>query len=397
MANNTSFLCAIILFSTIVFLTNSSTAMTTFNVQLYGARGDGKTDSTKPFLTAWTLACGSEAQSMVYIPRGTYLVRNLVFWGPCKNIITFKIDGKLVAPKNYWSIGNSGYWILFAKVNRILVYGGTIDAKGAGYWSCRKKGGHCPQGARSISFSWCNNVLLSGLTSLNSQNLHVTVHHSSNVRIQNIRIRAPSRSPNTDGIIVQSSSGVTISGAVIGTGDDCIALNQGSVNIYIERVLCGPGHGISIGSLGDHADEEGVNNVTVTNSVFTKTRNGVRIKSWARPSTGFVRNVEFRNLVMRNVGNPLIIDQNYCPSGKGCPNQVNNRSSGVKISGVTFANIKGTSTTPIAMKLDCSGSHHCTEITLKNIKLTYMKGATTSYCKNAHGGASGVVVPMNCM
>ncbi|KAF2605553.1 hypothetical protein F2Q70_00024563 [Brassica cretica] len=367
--------------------------MTTFNVQRYGARGDGKTDSTKPFLTAWTLACGSEAQSMVYIPRGTYLVRNLVFWGPCKNIITFKIDGKLVAPKNYWSIGNSGYWILFAKVNRILVYGGTIDAKGAGYWSCRKKGGHCPQGARSISFSWCNNVLLSGLTSLNSQNLHVTVHHSSNVRIQNIRIRAPSRSPNTDGIIVQSSSGVTISGGVIGTGDDCIALNQGSVNIYIDRVLCGPGHGISIGSLGDHADEEGVNNVTVTNSVFTKTRNGVRIKSWARPSTGFVRNVEFRNLVMRNVGNPLIIDQNYCPSGKGCPNQ----SSGVKISGVTFANIKGTSTTPIAMKLDCSGSHHCTEITLKNIKLTYMKGATTSYCKNAHGGASGVVVPMNCM
>ena len=97
---------------------------------------------------------------------------------------------------------------------------------------------------QSISFSWCNNVLLSGLTSLNSQNLHVTVHHSSNVRIQNIRIRAPSRSPNTDGIIVQSSSGVTISGAVIVTGDDCIALNQGSVNIYIERVLCGPGHGI---------------------------------------------------------------------------------------------------------------------------------------------------------
>ncbi|CAN7007567.1 unnamed protein product, partial [Brassica oleracea var. botrytis] len=85
---------------------------------------------------------------MVYIPRGTYLVRNLVFWGPCKNIITFKIDGTLVAPSNYWSIGNSGYWILFSKVNRISVYRGTIDARRAGYWSCRKKGGHCPQGAR---------------------------------------------------------------------------------------------------------------------------------------------------------------------------------------------------------------------------------------------------------
>ncbi|KAG2326160.1 hypothetical protein Bca52824_008888 [Brassica carinata] len=307
MASNKSFPCAIILFSSIVFLINSSNAMPPFNVQRYGARGYGKTDSTEPFLTAWSLPCGSEAQAMVYIPHGTYLV------------------------------------------NRILVYGGTIDAKGAGYWSCRKKGGHCPQ--------VCNNVLLSGLTSLNSQTIHVTVHHSSNVRIQNIRTRAPSSSPNTDGI----------SGGIIGTGDDCIALNQGSVNIWIERVHCGPGHGISIGSLGDHADEEGVKNVTVTNSVFTKTRNGVRIKSWARPSSGFVRNVVFRNLVMRNVDKWSDICKH-----------------------------KGTSRTPIAVKLDCSGSHHCTGIRLKNINLTYMKGSTTSFCKNAHGRASGVVVPMNC-
>uniref|UniRef100_A0A1J3JIK4 Polygalacturonase n=1 Tax=Noccaea caerulescens TaxID=107243 RepID=A0A1J3JIK4_NOCCA len=392
MANNISFPCAIILFS-IVFLINSSNAMRSFNVQRYGARGDGRTDSTKPFLTAWSLACSSRARAMVYIPRGTYLVRNLAFWGPCKNIITFKIDGKLVAPKDNWSIGNSGYWILFAKVNRILVYGGTIDARGASHWSCRKKGGHCPQGARSISFSWCNNVILHGLTSLRSQNIHVAVHRSTNIRIQNIRIRAPSGSPNTDGIHVQSSSGVTISGGTIATGDDCVALSQGSRNIWIERVNCGPGHGISIGSLGEYANEEGVENVTVRSSVFTKTQNGVRIKTWARPSRGFVRNVVFRNLIMNNVENPVIIDQNYCPNGSGCPRQ----SSGVKISGVTFANIKGTSTTPIGMKLDCSGSNHCTGIRLHNIKLTYMRRSSASYCRNAHGRASGVMVPRNCM
>ncbi|KAL0720584.1 hypothetical protein Bca4012_035183 [Brassica carinata] len=334
--------------------------MPSFNVKRYGARGDGRTDATEPFLTAWSLACESRARAMVYIPRGTYLVRNLVFWGPCKNIITFKIDGKLVAPANYWSIGSSGYWILFAKVNRISVYGGILDARGSGYWSCRKKGGHCPQGARSISFSWCNNVLLSGLTSLYSQTIH-------------------------------ASSGVTISGGVIGTGDDCIALNQGSKNIWIERLNCGPGHGISIGSLGEYANEEGVQNVTVTSSTFTRTQNGVRIKTWARPSNGFVKNVYFRNLVMRNVQNPVIIDQDYCPNGKGCPNQ----SSGVKISGVTYSNIKGTSITPIAMRLECSGSHHCTGITLKNINLKYMRRSSASYCKNAHGRASGVMIPRN--
>ncbi|CAA7050529.1 unnamed protein product [Microthlaspi erraticum] len=369
--------------------------MRSFNVQRYGARGDGRTDSTKPFLTAWSLACGSRARAMVYIPRGTYLVRNLAFWGPCKNIIIFKIDGKLVAPKDNWSIGNSGYWILFAKVNRILVYGGTIDARGASHWSCRKKGGHCPQGARSMGLTGLTAaVAVAGVCGCGSlRKREFAIKSCLYDWIQNIRIRAPSGSPNTDGILVQSSSGVTISGGIIATGDDCIALNQGSRNIWIERVKCGPGHGISIGSLGEYANEEGVDNVTVTSSVFTKTQNGVRIKTWARPSGGYVRNVEFRNLIMRNVNNPVIIDQNYCPNGSGCPRQ----SSGVKISGVTFANIKGTSTTPIGMKLDCSGSNHCTGIRLHNIKLTYMRRSSSSYCRNAHGRASGVMVPNNCM
>lgn len=78
----------------------------------------------------------------------------------------------------------------------------------------------------------------------------------------------------------------------------------------------------SIGSLARDYNEDGVQNVTLTNSVFTGSDNGLRIKSWARPSTAFVTNVNFRNIVMRNVENPIIIDQNYCPNNQGCPKQV---------------------------------------------------------------------------
>lgn len=79
----------------------------------------------------------------------------------------------------------------------------------------------------------------------------------------------------------------------------------------------------SIGSLGKELNEDGVENVTLTNSVFTGSDNGVRIKSWARPSRSFVRNVFFQNIIMRNVKNPIVIDQNYCPNNQGCPNKVN--------------------------------------------------------------------------
>ena len=68
--------------------------------------------------------------------------------------------------------------------------------------------------------------------------------------------------------------------------------------------------------------ETGVKNVTVKTATFTGTQNGLRIKSWGRPSNGFARNILFQHAVMMNVQNPIVIDQNYCPSNKGCPGQV---------------------------------------------------------------------------
>lgn len=74
--------------------------------------------------------------------------------------------------------------------------------------------------------------------------------------------------------------------------------------------------------MGREYNEAGVENVTLINSVFTGSDNGLRIKSWARPSTGFVKKILFQNIVMKNVENPIIIDQNYCPNNLNCPGQV---------------------------------------------------------------------------
>lgn len=78
----------------------------------------------------------------------------------------------------------------------------------------------------------------------------------------------------------------------------------------------------SIGSLGWDAQEAGVQNVTLKTATFTGTENGVRVKTWARPSNGFVRDVLFQHVVIVNVQNPIIIDQDYCPNHENCPNKV---------------------------------------------------------------------------
>ncbi|CAI9108294.1 OLC1v1007863C1 [Oldenlandia corymbosa var. corymbosa] len=380
----------LISFSTFFIVTTNAA---TFNVMSYGAKPDGRSDSTQPFLKAWSSACRSVQPATMYVPRGRYLIKAAVFQGPCRSRINVHIDGTLVAPENYWHLGNSGYWLLFIKVNRLSVIGGILDAKGTAYWNCRRRGGNCPVAARSITFNWVNNGLISGLTSINSQLMHVVVNSCNNVRVQNVKIIAPAESPNTDGIHVQGSNSVTIYNNIIKTGDDCISIGPGTRNLWMEKIKCGPGHGVSIGSLARGFKEDGVANVTLINSEFSGSDNGLRIKSWARPSTAFVTNIKFRNIIMNNVANPIIIDQNYCPNNQGCPRQ----TSGVKINQITYHNIRGTSTTLHAVKFDCSPSNPCRGIIMQDIRLTHLKRKAKSYCKNIRGTTRGVIWHENCL
>ncbi|MCD7454257.1 hypothetical protein HAX54_024140 [Datura stramonium] len=130
----------------------------------------------------------------------------------------------------------------------------------------------------------------------------------------------------------------TIQHSIIQTGDDCISIGPGSMNMWIQKIGCGPGHGISIGSLANSLNEAGVQNITVANSVFTKTQNGVRVKSWARPSDGYARTLMFRNLVMKILAILSWLIK-LCPDNS-CPHQ----NSGVKVveTGIQY---KGTSST----------------------------------------------------
>ena len=97
---------------------------------------------------------------------------------------------------------------------------------------------------QSLGFYNSNKVLVSGLSSLNSQFFNINLDGCQNTRLEGVKISAPENSPNTDGIHVQSSSGITITNSHIGTGDDCISLGPGCSNMWVENINCGPGHGI---------------------------------------------------------------------------------------------------------------------------------------------------------
>ena len=97
---------------------------------------------------------------------------------------------------------------------------------------------------QTLGFSNSNNIKVVGLTSLNSQMFHIVINGCNNVKMQGVKVSASGNSPNTDGIHVQMSTGVTILNSKIGTGDDCVSIGPGTNSLWIEDIACGPGHGI---------------------------------------------------------------------------------------------------------------------------------------------------------
>jgi len=172
-----------------------------------------------------------------------------------------------------------------------------------------------------------------------------------------------------------------------------MSIENGTHNLHVSKVVCGPGHGISIGSLGDDNSRAEVSGITIDSVQLHGATNGARIKTY-QGGSGYAKDITFQNMAMYGVKNPIIIDQNYCDKAKPCVEQ----RSAVQISNVVFKNIRGTTITKHAIKMNCSKNVPCQGITLKNIdlKMKAGKGNTESTCQNAKWRKSGTVVPQPC-
>lgn len=134
------------------YVLSGAAAEAAYNVAGFGAKPDGRTDSSAAFASAWSAACRSREPATVYVPNGRFLLSRAAFTGPCRSSrVTLQVDGTLVAPSGYTSRGgDDDVWIVFDHVDGLTVSGGTVDGRGEALWACKAAGaghGGCPSGA----------------------------------------------------------------------------------------------------------------------------------------------------------------------------------------------------------------------------------------------------------
>jgi polygalacturonase len=299
------------------------------NVLEFGARGDGSKPCTAALQQAIDL-CSKRGGGTVFIPAGKYITgtlwlrSNIILHLDAGATILGETDpnaypiwisrweGKSAQPAHAPLIAGEG-------LTNIAITGrGVIDGRGQAWWDRFNQNKLANGRPNLLRFVDCRDVLIEGITFLNSPRWTLNPTACDNLTIANVTIRNPHDSPNTDGINPDACSNVHISNCHIDVGDDCITIKSGSEedgrpaprscqNVTITNCTMLHGHGgVVIGS----EMSGGVRNVAISNCVFCGTERGIRLKS-RRGRGNAVEDLRVDNIVMDDVLCPIVVNLFY--------------------------------------------------------------------------------------
>ena len=290
-----------------------------FDVRQFGAAGDGKKPDTEAIQQALN-ACAQAGGGTVTFPPGIYLSQPLYLKG---NGLTVRLEAgaKLQATDRFEDFAAPDQHGVAALLNATglndltLSGKGVIDGAGAKWWPgvklAKVNGTAEPRRRpRLVVLQKCRHLRVTGLTLQNSPSFHLVPVDCEDMIVEDVTIRAPADSPNTDATDPSACRHIVYRHCTFDVGDDNIAIKSGRVDkahpgaavddFLVENCTFLAGHGMSIGS----ETEGGVQHLTVRDCTFDGTTSGIRIKS-DRTRGGLVASCTYSNLTMKNVKMPI--------------------------------------------------------------------------------------------
>lgn len=224
---------------------------------------------------------------------------------------------------------------------------------------------------RLIIATHADGFILYRITLHNSPNFHVSVNNTDGFTAWGVHLQTPTiksaDARNTDGIDPGSSTNITIAKSWLDTGDDNIAIKQGTTHISVLDNHFYDGHGMSIGSETFAGDSF----LLVDGLTEDHTTSGIRIKSNASRG-GLVHDLTYRNICMRDVQIPIAISpfyNNQTVEGFSDPNIPGDRIPDYK--NISLQNV--VATTPGDVLIAGKDSAHITEIKLDGVIVNQIK------------------------
>lgn len=307
-----------------------------------GAVGDGTTLNTKAIQAAID-RCATNGGGAVVVPKGVFL-SGALFFKPQVNLLIEK-DGVLKGTTNLddyplvktrWQ-GVECDWTaalvnFFDLTNVELTGEGTLDGSGAEFPLRQRR----PRGTntlqitsstftngvprrgrpRLIALQNCRDVHVAGLHLIDQASWGLFMLYCENVEAENLVIRAAHTIPSSDGIDIDSSRQVCVTGCDIDCNDDCISIKSGkdedglrvnrpSEYILVEKTRFGFGQGgVAMGS----EVSGGIRHVEVRDCVV-ENGNWAPIRFKSQPSRGgLIEDITYRNIEIRAAREALEFD-----------------------------------------------------------------------------------------
>ena len=375
----------------------------------YGLVADGETDNTVRLQAALSTC---PKGGTVYVPAGRYRTASLFMKS---NTTLYLEKGAVLLGDNdrthypilpgvlpsenevdeYYLTGWEGNpldsfagLLNITQVHDVVVTGeGTLDCDAEnGDWWVNPKVKRIAWRPRAVAAVDSENVCLHGITVQNSYSWTIHPIFVKHLDLLNFNINNPYNAPNTDGIDPESCEYTRIIGVNIHVGDDCIAMKASKVflgmklkrsceHTVIRNCLLDKGHGgIVIGS----EMSGGVKDMVVTQCLMDHTDRGLRVKTRrGRGNTAVIDGLVFRNVEMRGVKAPFVINMFYfCdPDGHGpyvqCREPMPVDEYTPKLGSLTMENIVATDAQFAGCYFDGLPEQPIERVTMRDVSITF--------------------------
>ncbi|KAJ1276654.1 hypothetical protein BS78_05G231000 [Paspalum vaginatum] len=385
----------------------------------FGAVGDGKTINTVPFQNAvfYVHSFADKGGAQLYVPKGRwltgsfnltshltlYLEKGAVIIGakessrwPIVEPLPSYGQGEDLPGRRHQSLIN-GY-----NLTDVIITGnnGLIDGQGSVWWEWLRSHELNHSRPHLVEFLYCEEIVISNLTFLNSPAWSIHPVYSSNVKVHNVTIETSLDAPLTVGIVPDSCSNVFIEDCTISVSHEAISLKSGwdkygiafgrpTSDVHIRRVdlLSSSGAALAFGS----EMSGGISDIHVDHLRIHDSYKAISFAT-SRGRGGYIEEVVISNVQMHDV----YVGIEFTGNASSHPDATFDLSELPVISQITMKNMIGTNIS-VAGVLSGIDSAPFTAICLSNLSFSMADSVHSSYwsCSKV-SGYSELVFPEPC-